>query len=130
MELYLCAIFTYIFPKSFSASSLSGRSTSDQIFTVKQAIHISSKIEFLEHGKEKAIVSFKNRWKMAWRNGNPGIQTNSKSSTSCDDSNLEPRLESSDTLKDLPTLRPHTEGRNEARNLPLRGRGGGRILRL
>ncbi|GBM28477.1 hypothetical protein AVEN_135649-1 [Araneus ventricosus] len=33
--------------------------------TVKQAIHISSKLEFLEHGKEKAIVSFKNRRKLA-----------------------------------------------------------------
>ncbi|GBN21303.1 hypothetical protein AVEN_112456-1 [Araneus ventricosus] len=31
--------------------------------SVKQAIHIS--LEFLEHGKEKAIVSFKNRWKLA-----------------------------------------------------------------
>ncbi|GBM18893.1 hypothetical protein AVEN_137267-1 [Araneus ventricosus] len=28
---------------------------------LKQAIHISSKMEFLEHGKEKAIVSFKNQ---------------------------------------------------------------------
>ncbi|GBM48817.1 hypothetical protein AVEN_114720-1 [Araneus ventricosus] len=29
---------------------------------------------FLEHGKKKAIVSFKNRWKLAQRNGNDGIQ--------------------------------------------------------
>ncbi|GBN08943.1 hypothetical protein AVEN_11944-1 [Araneus ventricosus] len=45
-------------------------------------------MEFFEHGKEKAIISFKNRWKLAWRNGNAGIPTNSKSITSSADSNL------------------------------------------
>ncbi|GBL83969.1 hypothetical protein AVEN_145625-1 [Araneus ventricosus] len=56
---------------------------------------------------------------------------NSKSNTSCADSNLGPRLEGSGTSNDLPTLRPHVEGRNETRNLPRRGRGEGvgRILR-
>ncbi|GBM81017.1 hypothetical protein AVEN_138287-1 [Araneus ventricosus] len=85
--------------------------------TIKQAIHISSKMEFSEHGKEKAIVSFKKRWKLAQRNGNAGVQTNSKSNTSCADSNLGPRLEDSDTSKDRPTLRPRVEGRNGTRNL-------------
>ncbi|GBM74386.1 hypothetical protein AVEN_161280-1 [Araneus ventricosus] len=80
---------------------------------IKQANHVSSKLEFLEHGKEKAIVIFKKRWKLAQRNGNAGIQTRSKSNTSCADSNLGPRLEGSGTSKDLPTLRPRIEGRNE-----------------
>ncbi|GBN45118.1 hypothetical protein AVEN_60927-1, partial [Araneus ventricosus] len=53
-------------------------------------IHISSKMEFLEQGKEKAIVSFKNRWKLAERNDKAGIPTNSKSNISCADSNLGP----------------------------------------
>ncbi|GBN06986.1 hypothetical protein AVEN_24738-1 [Araneus ventricosus] len=48
-------------------------------------------MEFLEHGKEKAIVSFKNRWKLAQRLGEAGIPTNSKPSISCADSNLGPR---------------------------------------
>ncbi|GBN72205.1 hypothetical protein AVEN_117733-1 [Araneus ventricosus] len=45
---------------------------------------------------------------------NAGIQTNSKSNTSCADSNLAPRLEGRGTSKDLPTLRPRVEGRNES----------------
>ncbi|GBN14617.1 hypothetical protein AVEN_233555-1 [Araneus ventricosus] len=51
---------------------------------------------------------------------------------SCADSNLGTRLEGSGTRKNLPTLRPRVEVRNEARNLPRRGRGGyvDRILRL
>ncbi|GBM15083.1 hypothetical protein AVEN_150100-1 [Araneus ventricosus] len=68
-------------------------------------------MEFLEHGKEKAIVSFKNRWKLAQRNGKAGIPTNSKSNTSCTDSNLGPRCEGSDTSKDLPRLEPCDEAR-------------------
>ncbi|GBN90879.1 hypothetical protein AVEN_37182-1 [Araneus ventricosus] len=67
-----------------------------------------------------------------WHSGIAGIQTNSKSNTSCADSKLGPRLDGSCTSKDLPTLRLRVEGRNETRNLPCRGRGGwvGRILRL
>ncbi|GBM51292.1 hypothetical protein AVEN_164373-1 [Araneus ventricosus] len=83
-------------------------------------------MEFLEHVKELEIVSFKNRWKLAWRNANAGIQTNSKSDTSCADSNLVPPCEGSGTSKDLPTLRPHVEGRNETRNLPRRVKRRGR----
>ncbi|GBN86166.1 hypothetical protein AVEN_58163-1 [Araneus ventricosus] len=45
------------------------------------------------------------------RNVKAGIPTNSKSNTSCADSNLGPRLEGSGTSKDLPTLRPRVEGR-------------------
>ncbi|GBO20988.1 hypothetical protein AVEN_189244-1 [Araneus ventricosus] len=80
-------------------------------------------MEFLEHGKEIAIVSFKNHWKLAWRNGNAGIQTNSKSNISCADSNLGTRCEGSGKSKDLPTLRSHVEGRNGTRNLPTRRKG-------
>ncbi|GBM85600.1 hypothetical protein AVEN_38371-1 [Araneus ventricosus] len=74
-------------------------------------------MEFLEHWKEKATVSFKNQWKLA------GIQTNSKSNSSCVDSNLGPRCEGSGLSKDLPTLRPRVDCRNETLSLPLRGRG-------
>ncbi|GBM18168.1 hypothetical protein AVEN_151711-1 [Araneus ventricosus] len=55
-----------------------------------------------------------------------GIQTNSESNTPCADSDLGPRLEDSGTSKDLPTLKPRVEGRNETLNFP----GRGRILRL
>ncbi|GBM01646.1 hypothetical protein AVEN_271910-1 [Araneus ventricosus] len=48
---------------------------------------------------------------------------NSKSNTSCADTNLVPGLEGSDTSKDLSTLRPRVEGRNETRNLMRRERG-------
>ncbi|GBL83042.1 hypothetical protein AVEN_165275-1 [Araneus ventricosus] len=47
-----------------------------------------------------------------------GIQKNSKSKTSSADSNLGPRCEAIGTSKDLPTLEPRFEGRNETRNLP------------
>ncbi|GBM69578.1 hypothetical protein AVEN_261644-1 [Araneus ventricosus] len=40
---------------------------------------------------------------------NDGIQMNSKSKTSCADSNLRPRCEASGTSKDLPRLRPRDE---------------------
>nr|GBM58475.1 hypothetical protein AVEN_244243-1 [Araneus ventricosus]GBM58528.1 hypothetical protein AVEN_156516-1 [Araneus ventricosus]GBM58535.1 hypothetical protein AVEN_170373-1 [Araneus ventricosus] len=42
---------------------------------------------------------------------NDGIQTNSKSNTSCFDSKLRSRCESSGTSKDLPRLRPRDEAR-------------------
>ncbi|GBM27793.1 hypothetical protein AVEN_254942-1 [Araneus ventricosus] len=51
-----------------------------------------------------------------------GIPTNSKSKTSSADSNLGPRCEGSDTIKDLPTLGPCVEARNETRNPPCWGR--------
>ncbi|GBN64040.1 hypothetical protein AVEN_158701-1, partial [Araneus ventricosus] len=37
--------------------------------------------------------------------------------------NLRPRFEGSGTSKDLSTLGPRVEGRNETRNLPCGGRG-------
>ncbi|GBN29128.1 hypothetical protein AVEN_55449-1 [Araneus ventricosus] len=48
--------------------------------------------------------------------GSGGIPTNSKSKTSSTDSNLGPRCESSGKEKDLPTLGPRVEARNEIRN--------------
>ncbi|GBN19591.1 hypothetical protein AVEN_122076-1 [Araneus ventricosus] len=80
-------------------------------------------MEFLEHGKEKAIVSFKNRRKLAYQNGNAGIQTISKSNTSFSDSNLGPRSKDSGTSKNLPRLGP----RDEARKSEIRRVGGGEI---
>ncbi|GBM27787.1 hypothetical protein AVEN_269741-1 [Araneus ventricosus] len=49
-----------------------------------------------------------------------GIPTNSKSKTSCADSNLRPRCETSGTSKGLPRLRP----RDEARKSEIRRVGG------
>ncbi|GBM57595.1 hypothetical protein AVEN_85458-1 [Araneus ventricosus] len=40
---------------------------------IKRAIHRSSIVEFLELGKEKTIVSFKNRWKLGQMDGSDGI---------------------------------------------------------
>ncbi|GBO42396.1 hypothetical protein AVEN_156844-1 [Araneus ventricosus] len=55
-----------------------------------------------------------------------------KFQTQSADSNLRPPLEDSGTSKDLPTLGPRVEGRNETRNPPCGGRGGWMegILRL
>ncbi|GBN44444.1 hypothetical protein AVEN_203315-1 [Araneus ventricosus] len=52
-----------------------------------------SKMEFLEHGKEKPIVKVENlsNWEQMIRNG--GIQKNLKSKTQSADSNLRPRSE-------------------------------------
>ncbi|GBO31143.1 hypothetical protein AVEN_99421-1, partial [Araneus ventricosus] len=66
---------------------------------VKQAIHISSEMEFLEHWKEKAIVKIENLWNLEQMIQNDGIQTNSKSKTLCADSNLTPILEASGRLE-------------------------------
>ncbi|GBN25302.1 hypothetical protein AVEN_136695-1 [Araneus ventricosus] len=54
-----------------------------------------SKMEFLEHGKEKPIVKVENlsNWEQMIRNG--GIQKNLKSKTQSADSNLRPRCEGS-----------------------------------
>ncbi|GBN18409.1 Neuropeptide-like 1 [Araneus ventricosus] len=57
-----------------------------------------------------------------------GIQKNSKSKTSSADSNLGPRCEASGTSKDLPTLKPIFEGRNETSNLPCEGRKRGWVI--
>ncbi|GBM27631.1 hypothetical protein AVEN_220294-1 [Araneus ventricosus] len=52
---------------------------------------------------------------------NDGIQTNSKSKTSCADSNLRSRCDASGTSKNLSRLRP----RDEARKSKIRRLGGG-----
>ncbi|GBM84996.1 hypothetical protein AVEN_4021-1 [Araneus ventricosus] len=49
-----------------------------------------------------------------------GIQKNLNSKTQFDYSNFKPWCEG--TSKDLPTLGPHVEGRNETRNLPCGGK--------
>ncbi|GBM42621.1 hypothetical protein AVEN_148948-1 [Araneus ventricosus] len=59
----------------------------------KQAIHFSSKMEFLEYGKEKAIIKVENPSNLEEIIRKDGIRTNSKSKTSCADSNLRPRCE-------------------------------------
>ncbi|GBN13197.1 hypothetical protein AVEN_242431-1 [Araneus ventricosus] len=52
-----------------------------------------------------------------------GTPTNSKSKASSAASSLRPRCEVSDKAKNLPTLEPRVEARNETRNPPCRGRG-------
>ncbi|GBN67461.1 hypothetical protein AVEN_93675-1 [Araneus ventricosus] len=73
-------------------------------------------MEFLVHGKEKPIVNVEilSNLEQIIRNG--GIQKSSKSKTQSADSNLRPRREGSVKTKDLPTLAPCVEGRNETRN--------------
>ncbi|GBL94290.1 hypothetical protein AVEN_16810-1 [Araneus ventricosus] len=78
-------------------------------------------MEFLEHGKEKAIVKIENLKNLEQKIRNDGIQTNSKSKTSCADSNLRTRCEASGTSRDLTRLRP----RDEARKSEIRRVGGG-----
>ncbi|GBM91027.1 hypothetical protein AVEN_198496-1 [Araneus ventricosus] len=90
---------------------------------LKQAIHCSSKMEFLEHGKEKPIVKFGNLSDLEQMIRNGGIQKNLKSETQSADSNLRPRCEGSGKTKDLPTLASIVEARNETRNPPRGGRG-------
>ncbi|GBN01071.1 hypothetical protein AVEN_3625-1 [Araneus ventricosus] len=99
---------------------------------MKQAIHRSSKIEFLEHRKEKTIVTVENLSNLEQIIRNGGIQKNLKSKTQSADSNLRPRCEGSGKTKDLPTLAPRDEGRNETQNPTRGGRGVrvGRIVRL
>ncbi|GBM83983.1 hypothetical protein AVEN_264227-1 [Araneus ventricosus] len=53
--------------------------------------------------------------------GSGGIPKNSKSKTPCADSNFGPRCEGSGKTKDMPTLGPRVEARNETRN-PVWGR--------
>ncbi|GBM14228.1 hypothetical protein AVEN_189997-1 [Araneus ventricosus] len=45
---------------------------------LKRAIHHSSTVEFLEHGKEKPVVSFKNRWELAPMDESDGIPNSLK----------------------------------------------------
>ncbi|GBL91190.1 hypothetical protein AVEN_195091-1 [Araneus ventricosus] len=79
---------------------------------IKQAIHRSSKMEFLEHGEEKLIVKVENLSNLEQMIRNGGIQKNLKFKNQSADSNLGPRCEASGKTKDLPTLAPRDEGRN------------------
>ncbi|GBN70365.1 hypothetical protein AVEN_132917-1 [Araneus ventricosus] len=80
-------------------------------------------MEFLEHGKEKPIAKVENLSNLEQMVRNDGIQKNLKSKTPSADSNFGPRCECSGRTKDLPTLAPRVEAKNEIRNLP-RGRRG------
>ncbi|GBM22270.1 hypothetical protein AVEN_144647-1 [Araneus ventricosus] len=80
-------------------------------------------MEFMEHGKEKPIVKVENLSNLEQMIRNGGIQKNLKSKTQSADSNLRPRCESSCKTKDLPTLEPRVEARNETRNPPRGGSG-------
>ncbi|GBN53937.1 hypothetical protein AVEN_155141-1 [Araneus ventricosus] len=82
-------------------------------------------MEFLEHGKEKPIVKIENLPNLEQMIQNGGIQKNLKSKTKSADSNLRLRCEGCGTTKDLPTLAPRVEARNETRNPQ---RGGGRCV--
>ncbi|GBN21776.1 hypothetical protein AVEN_108319-1 [Araneus ventricosus] len=77
-------------------------------------------MEFLEHRMDKPIVKVGNLSNLEQMTRNGGIQKNLKSKTQSADSSLRPRCEGSGKGKDLPTLAPHVEGRNETRN-PLVG---------
>ncbi|GBM71096.1 hypothetical protein AVEN_132211-1 [Araneus ventricosus] len=68
-------------------------------------------MEFLEHGKEKAIVKGEKQYNLEQMIRSDGIQTNSKSTTSYADSNLRPRREASRKTIDLPRLGPRDEAR-------------------
>ncbi|GBL72684.1 hypothetical protein AVEN_235838-1 [Araneus ventricosus] len=78
----------------------------------KQPIHRSSKLEILEHGKEKPIVKAENLSNLEQMIRSGGIQKNLKSKTASANSNLRPRCEGSGKTKDLPTLTPSIEARN------------------
>ncbi|GBO41688.1 hypothetical protein AVEN_270292-1 [Araneus ventricosus] len=80
-------------------------------------------MEFLTHGKEEPIVKVENLSNLEQMIRNGGIQKNSKSKTQSADYNLRPRCEGSGKTKDLTTLAPRTEARNETRNPPCGGRG-------
>ncbi|GBN50066.1 hypothetical protein AVEN_103519-1 [Araneus ventricosus] len=98
----------------------------------KEAIHSSSKMEFLEQGEKRPIVKVENLSNLDQMIRSGGFQKNLKSETQSADSCLRPRCEGSGKTKDLPTLAPRVEARNETRNPPSRGRGVwvGGIVRL
>ncbi|GBM53798.1 hypothetical protein AVEN_180449-1 [Araneus ventricosus] len=93
------------------------------LWSIKQAIHRSSKVEFLEHGKEKPIVKVENLSNLEQMIQSGGIQNNLKSKTQSADSDLRPRSEDSGKTKDLPTMALRVEAGNETRNPPHGGRG-------
>ncbi|GBN05491.1 hypothetical protein AVEN_91060-1 [Araneus ventricosus] len=90
---------------------------------LRAAIHLSSKMQFLERGKEKPIVKVENLSNLEQMIRSDGIEKNLKSKTQSADSNLRPRCEGSVKTKDLATLAPRVGARNETRNPPHGGRG-------
>ncbi|GBM19289.1 hypothetical protein AVEN_259871-1 [Araneus ventricosus] len=80
--------------------------------TLKRAIRRSSKMEFLQHGKEKPIVQVENLSNLEQMIRNGRIQKNLKSKTPSADSNFKHRCEGSGETKDLPTLAPRVEAKN------------------
>ncbi|GBL78658.1 hypothetical protein AVEN_65231-1 [Araneus ventricosus] len=80
-------------------------------------------MEFLEHWKEKPIVKVENLSNLEQMIRNGGIQKSLKSKTQSADSKMRPRCEGSDKTKDLPTVTPRVEARNENRNPSREGRG-------
>ncbi|GBN80528.1 hypothetical protein AVEN_202193-1 [Araneus ventricosus] len=80
-------------------------------------------MEFLEHRKKKPIAKVENLSNLEQMTQNGGITKNLKSKTPSADSHLRPRCEGSGKTKDLPTLAPRVEARNETRNPPREGRG-------
>ncbi|GBL80959.1 hypothetical protein AVEN_83054-1 [Araneus ventricosus] len=89
-------------------------------------------MEFLEHGKKRPIVKVENLSHLEQMIRNGGIQKKLKSQTQSTDSNLRHQSEGSGKTKDLPTLSPRDEGRNETQ-IPRMGARGiwlCRILRL
>ncbi|GBL83465.1 hypothetical protein AVEN_196326-1 [Araneus ventricosus] len=79
-------------------------------------------MEFLEHGK-KRLIKVENMSNLEQMIRNDEIQKNLKSKIQSADSNLRPRLEGNGKTKDMPTLAPRDEGRNETRIPPCGGRG-------
>ncbi|GBO41349.1 hypothetical protein AVEN_137362-1 [Araneus ventricosus] len=73
-------------------------------------------MEFLEHGKRKPIAKVENLSDLEQMIRNGGIQKNLKSKTQSAYSNFRPRCEASGKTKDLRTLTPRVEARNETRN--------------
>ncbi|GBL93212.1 hypothetical protein AVEN_42660-1 [Araneus ventricosus] len=82
-------------------------------------------MEFLKLGEEKPIVKVENLSNLEQMIRRDGIQKNLKCKTQSADSNLKPRCEGRGKTKDLTTLTPGVEARNEIRNPP---RGGKRSL--
>ncbi|GBN84768.1 hypothetical protein AVEN_58975-2-1, partial [Araneus ventricosus] len=102
----------FISTRVFDTCFLPSQNATYKEVTLKQAIHRFSKLEFLEHGKEKPIVEVENLSNSEQIIRSGGIQKNLKSKTQSADSNLRLRWEGSGKTKDLPTLAPLVEAGN------------------
>ncbi|GBL72164.1 hypothetical protein AVEN_115155-1 [Araneus ventricosus] len=101
------------------------------IALIKQVIHISSRIEILEHGKENTIVKIENLCNLEEIIMSGGVPINSKSKTSCAYSKLRLQCEARRKTIVLPSLGPSTRVEMKLEISRVQGRGGwvGRILR-